>query len=356
MISIICPTRNESGNIRLLLKKINDYVKIKYEIIFVDDDSSDGTVEIIKKISKKNSDVRVISRFKEKNLSSAVALGISSAKYDYVIVIDADLQHDIANINTMYEVAIKQNMDLVISSRFVDNDEKGYSKNRELLSIFGNKVINKVLSKKLSDPLSGCFLIKTSFFNTIKHKLILRGYKILFDILTSCNLEKYNLIEVPIKFHKRHFGESKLSKKVIFDFILSYLLRITNRIIPINFFKFSIVGLFGVGIHLIILNFLLEQYYTSFAISQFIAALITMNLNFYLNNNFTFVEDKLIKYSAFKGLIKFILFCSIGALISARVGSFFFDLTEYTNLSAFIGIVFGSITNYVLNRNFTWKR
>jgi len=52
MISIICPTRNESGNIRLLLKKINDYVKIKYEIIFVDDDSSDGTVEIIKKISK----------------------------------------------------------------------------------------------------------------------------------------------------------------------------------------------------------------------------------------------------------------------------------------------------------------
>jgi len=53
MISIICPTRNESGNIRLLLKKINDYVKIKYELIFVDDDSSDGTVEIIKKISKK---------------------------------------------------------------------------------------------------------------------------------------------------------------------------------------------------------------------------------------------------------------------------------------------------------------
>jgi len=161
---------------------------------------------------------------------------------------------------------------------------------------------------------------------------------------------------VPIKFHKRKHGESKLSKKVIIDFILSYFLRFFSKVIPLSFLKFSIVGLLGVGIHLIILNLLLLHYTFSFGISQFFAALITMNINFYLNNNYTFADDKLIKFSAFKGLIKFILFCSVGALISASVGSFLFDLTEYIYFSALMGIIFGSITNYVLNASFTWKK
>ena len=356
MISIICPTRNESGNIKLLVKKIHESVKIKHEIIFVDDDSTDGTIEVLKTISKNNNSIRLISRFKERDLSSAVALGISSAVYDYTAVIDADLQHDISNIMKMYDLAKKQKLDLVLSSRFLDNEKKGYSKQRETLSIVGNNFINKLISKRLTDPLSGCFLVKTTFFQQIKHKLILKGYKILFDILSSCDLKNYKIAEVPIKFHKRKHGESKLSKKVIIDFILSYFLRFFSKVIPLSFLKFSIVGLLGVGIHLIILNLLLLHYTFSFGISQFYAALITMNINFYLNNNYTFADDKLIKFSAFKGLIKFILFCSVGALISASVGSFLFDLTEYIYFSALMGIIFGSITNYVLNASFTWKK
>ena len=182
MISIICPTRNESGNIKLLVKKIHESVKIKHEIIFVDDDSTDGTIEVLKTISKNNNSIRLISRFKERDLSSAVALGISSAVYDYTAVIDADLQHDISNIMKMYDLAKKQKLDLVLSSRFLDNEKKGYSKQRETLSIVGNNFINKLISKRLTDPLSGCFLVKTTFFQQIKHKLILKGYKILFDI------------------------------------------------------------------------------------------------------------------------------------------------------------------------------
>ena len=80
-----------------------------------------------------------------------------------------------------------------------------------------------------------------------------------------------------------------------------------------------------------------------------------MNINFYLNNIYTFKEQKLIKLMAISGLLKFILFCSIGAFISSAIGSFFYDITLNINFSGIMGIIFGSITNYVLNLKFTWK-
>lgn len=355
MLSIICPTRNESGNIKLLIKKIEETIDFDHEIIFVDDNSNDGTVELIKQTALENRRIKIISRFKEKNLSSAVALGISSALFKYAIVIDADLQHDISNIKRMYDEAYNSELDLVISSRFLENNNLGYSKKREYLSRVGNNFINKLTNHPLTDPLSGCFLINVEFFEKNKHRLILKGYKILFDILSSYDLKDTKLKEIPINFYDRNSGESKLSNKVIYEFILSYLIRIIEKIFPLNFIKFGLVGLIGVLFHLIILNFFIGYQNFSFGISQYLAALMTMTLNFYLNNIFTFKDNKLVKLGFYRGLVKFIIFCSLGAFISAAIGDYVFSSTGYVNLAALIGIIFGSITNYVLNYRFTWN-
>lgn len=355
MISIICPTRNESENIRLLIKKIHEHVKIKHEIIFVDDDSTDGTVKTLKEFSKKNSDIRVISRFQEKNYSSALALGISSAIYDYAAIVDADLQHDIKNIEKMYRHAKKNNLDIVISSRFKEIQKLGLSKFRVFLSKFSNSLINKVIKLQLTDPGSGCFLIKVSLFNTLKKNLILKGYKILFDILCCCDISKIKIDEISLKFHSRKKGESKLGSKIILQFLINYSFRFIDKYIPIRFIKFCFVGLIGVGIHLTILNSLLEFYQMNIGTAQFLSALVTMNFNFYFNNIFTFKNEILKKINYLKGTFKYIIFCSFGAIISASVAEYLYGITLHINFSAFIGIVFGSITNYVLNYRFTWN-
>ena len=355
MLSIICPTRNEVGNINLFIKKIEETIDFDHEIIFVDDNSTDGTVDLIKQIALVNRRIKIISRFKEKNLSSAVALGISSALFKYAVVIDAHLQHDISNIRRMYDEAYHSELDLVISSRFIENTNLGYSKKREYLTRVGNNFINKLTTHPLTDPLSGCFLINVEFFEKNKHRLILKGYKILFDIISSYNLKDIKLKEIPIKFYDRNSGESKLSNKVIYEFILSYVIRIIEKIMPLSFIKFGLVGLFGVLFHLIILNFFISYKNLSFGLSQYLAALMTMSLNYYLNNIFTFKEKKLVKLDFLWGLIKFNIFCSFGALISAAIGNFAYISTGYVNFAAFIGIIFGSITNYVLNNRFTWN-
>ena len=110
-VSIICPTLNEQDNIDMIYENISSIVKYDWELIFVDDNSTDLTTENIKRISRSDKRVRLISRVGRRGLSSAVSEGFLSAIYDLCIVIDADLQHDINNINTMTALAIKNSLD-----------------------------------------------------------------------------------------------------------------------------------------------------------------------------------------------------------------------------------------------------
>ena len=129
------------------------------------------------------------------------------------------------NINIMTNLALKKSLDVVVSSRFKNQQILSLSRNRENLSRIGNNLIDLILDRKLTDPLSGCFLINKEKYMRLHHELFLSGFKILFDILSSKSGRLLKVDEVPIRFLKRHSGTSKLKK------IINYW-KICNIITP----------------------------------------------------------------------------------------------------------------------------
>ena len=251
-ISIVCPTLNEEKNVAVLYEKIKSIVKFPWELIFVDDDSKDQTRLNIQKICRKDPRVKFINRIGRKGLSSAVAEGILCSIYDWCVIIDADLQHDINNINKMILHANKNNIDIVISSRLINSKNKGLSRNRAKISQAGNRLINLILKKKLNDPLSGCFLIRKSSYELLHKTLILSGFKILFDILSSPLAKNLKVSEIPITFLPRHAGDSKLQHSIILEFLGACAVRLVEKIFPIIFLKFCLIGILGVLFHYLI--------------------------------------------------------------------------------------------------------
>ena len=353
-ITIVCPTLNEEKNIAPLYEKILDLVKGQWELIFVDDNSSDLTREEVQKLARIDHRVRLINRVGRKGLASAAAEGFLCAMHDQCILLDADLQHDINNINAMAIEASRQNFDLVISSRFKEGQVLGLSAKRTQLSKTGNRMIDMILPRSLTDPRSGCFLIKKDVYLKLHRELILSGFKILFDILSCPSGRGLSVSEVPIKFLDRHTGESKLRKSVLLEFMGTYVMRAIERFIPLTFIKFSLIGGLGILFHYVILTFLLGLNVLDFSASQLTTSYVVMISNFLLNNKYTFSDKRLHGGQLLIGLIKFMFFCSFGALISLAF-AFYLKGAGFSLVAAgVLGTIAGSLWNYALNIFYTW--
>lgn len=219
MITIIIPTLNEKKNIKVIYEKLRS-LTIVSEVIFVDDNSHDGTFKEIEIISNINNKFRGILRDdKEKNLSASVLAGVFEAKNKLVLVMDSDLQHNINYILKMYQLLQKKSCDIVIASRFMSNKISGnLGIIRTILSRFCIFLIKLFFKKKTSDPLSGFFLCKKDLITKEYKKFYLRGFKILFDILYNGN-DYIKIQDIPIVFEKRINEKSKFNYKVMIIFI-----------------------------------------------------------------------------------------------------------------------------------------
>ena len=140
MITILVPVFEEKNNILKFVNKISKILKdFNFEILFIDDDSKDGSLEELKKISAKYSFVNFISRkSKNRDLTESLKLGITNIDTDLICVTDCDLQHDVDKIPSMIGKIINENYDLIIGSRFINkNDNIGLSLNRKINSKLG---------------------------------------------------------------------------------------------------------------------------------------------------------------------------------------------------------------------------
>ncbi len=221
-LSIIIPIYKESRNIQRLAKDITNYIDIKnYEILFIDDNSNDGTAEILKSLSEENRNIKYIIRKEEKiDLSKSCILGFENSLFDNILVMDGDLQHDPSNINKLIEVYAAKNADIVVGSRNLFNKKnEGLGLIRLASSKFLILLISLLLNKKTEDPMSGFFIFKKKIYELNKNKLFAKGYKILFDLIYASN-EKLKIIDVDINFRKRTEGSSKMGFKIIFILIL----------------------------------------------------------------------------------------------------------------------------------------
>lgn len=217
-LSIISPTFNEAENVPRLVSEISRSMDgIDYEILIVDDNSPDLTWSVAQDISLENPRVRVLRRKQNPGLGPAVIDGFNAATGDVVACIDADLQHDPSILPRMVD-ELGGGSDFVVGSRYVDGGGTGnWNLLRRMESLFATKLAQVFLGIQLKDPMSGYFVMRREDFSAIQKKLNAKGFKILLEILAK--LQPSNVREVPYTFRTRAAGESKLSGKVVFQYL-----------------------------------------------------------------------------------------------------------------------------------------
>ena len=228
-LSVVVPTFNESGNVELLVKKIDEALTgIEHDIIFIDD-STDDTPDILKRLSEENPGVRFEHRENEKGLATAVIRGFAIADGDFLACMDADLQHPPEILRPMY-AALRSGADMCIPSRLIKGGSDGglnlYRKFVSGTARWMGKVLLPCL-KDISDPTSGLFMFRKEMLEGADLQPV--GWKIMVEVLA---MTKYELIvEIPYSFHDRNSGESKLSKDATKEYI-EQLFGLRKRALP----------------------------------------------------------------------------------------------------------------------------
>jgi dolichol-phosphate mannosyltransferase len=355
-LSIVIPTLNEVGNIELLCNKISTTLKeVNWEIVFVDDNSTDGTKELLEQMSSQYQNISAIHRIDRKGLSSACIEGMSASKAPIVAVMDADLQHDETLLPFMYAKFTDSTLDIAVASRFAAGANLGkFSAKREFISNTGNLLSRLIIKAHLSDPLSGFFMLRKRIFLELSPRLYGKGFKILLDIFASSK-RPLKFTEVPLKFGSRHSGESKLDTTVVLEFVGLLLHKLFGKVVPVRFILFCLVGLTGLAVHLIVLSLFQLFINTQFILSQTIATYVAMTSNYFLNNSFTYRDKKLHGKQLFLGLMSFYLVCSLGALINIGFAELLYQKNIHWTIAGAAGALIGAIWNYILSSMFTWK-
>lgn len=358
-ISIIVPTYNESNNIEPLIRKIEAALpSVDWEIIFVDDDSPDGTTQVVRQLAANDQRLRCICRVGRRGLSSACIEGMLSSSSPYMAVLDADMQHDISLLSSLLNCVRNENYDIAIGSRYVKGGSAGagLTNLRRKISQVGCYLGNWVTGEKLTDPMSGFFVIRRQVFEETVRNLSGRGFKILVDIFASAS-RKMRFVELPYVMEKRVSGESKLSEAVIFHYLIVILTKGVFKALPLRYLMFALVGLSGVGVHLLVLWALHQQASFQFLNAYVIAALSAMTSNYYFNNKITFLENSMAGIPFYRGLVRFYAICGLGAMLSAMVSSYMYEELELSWLYAGgVGVIFSSVWNFSLSSIYVWER
>lgn len=270
-LSIIVPTRNESGNVEPLLRRVQTAVRgLDVEVIFVDD-SSDDTPDTIRRVSPCFPfPVRVVARPPERRngLGKAVVEGMMAAQGDWLCVMDGDLQHPPEVIPQLLDHAFATQSTLVAASRLTaGGGTEGLSFRRKLIS-YGLAALSHVVFpkrlKQITDPLTGFFLVRRDALNPAE--LQPEGFKILLEVLVrSPNL---HVSEVPFEFAERNAGESKAnSREALLLFKQMFRLGLASQL---HFLRFATVGVSG----LVVNNLLLSLFVELLGIHYLIAAVL----------------------------------------------------------------------------------
>jgi dolichol-phosphate mannosyltransferase len=357
VLSIVVPTFNERENVSVLVDRIAAALPYdEWEIVFVDDDSTDGTPDVLLGLCRKYRNVRMLRRIGRRGLSSAVIEGVLSTSAPFVAVLDADLQHDEKILPQMLNVLKSGEAELVVGSRYTDGGGLGdWDERRKQISRIATQLTKLVIDVDLSDPMSGFFAVKRSTFELAVRDLSAQGYKILLDIIASSPKPPV-VRELPYVFATRAHGESKLDALVALEYVNLIIDKLFGKWIPVRFVLFAAIGVLGIFVHMAALASLLAIG-ALFVYGQTAAALTAMTFNFFLNNLLTY-RDKRIKgvIPLTRGLLSFLAVCSLGAVANVGIANVLFHRDYNWWASALAGILVGAVWNYSATSVFTWRR
>ena len=355
-LSVVVATLDERENVCELISRLHLALKgVRWEVIFVDDDSSDGTADVLRQVATHDPHVRCIRRIGRKGLSSACIEGILSSSAPYVAVMDADLQHDESLLPLMLDALKSGDVDLAIASRYMEGGGVGdWAADRVGLSNLATRIGKGCLHIDVTDPMSGFFAMPRPMFEAQARSLSGLGFKLLLDFLSSAP-SSLRVRELPYRFGARRAGRSKMSAKVAWQFLFMLLDKQVGRIVPARFLVFGLVGLLGVAVHYVVLVAALQVLQLEFFRAQAVATAAAMVFNYSLNNVLTHADRAFRGWQWLTGLWSFVLVCGVGALANVGVASFLFSKDSGWHWAAAAGIMVGAVWNYAVSARYTWK-
>jgi dolichol-phosphate mannosyltransferase len=356
-LTVIVPTFNERENVEILVRRVAAALDgVDWEIVFVDDDSPDSTWQRLREMAQNNRRVRLLQRIGRRGLASAVIEGALSSSAPLIAVMDADLQHDEALLPRMLDEIKAGGLDIVIGSRFVEGARVGNLACLRLkMSELANRLGRLVIHAELTDPMSGFFMMRRLSFDRSVHRLSGMGFKILLDLFASSR-EPLRFRELPYSFRQRTRGSSKFDSFVMWEYLTLLADKAIGNIIPIRFLLFSLVGAFGIFVHLSTLGGALHIAGLEFTAAQVLATVAAMTSNFFLNNVLTYRDQRLHGIEMLWGLISFYLICSVGVIGNVGIANLIYERHESWWLAGGAGALIGVVWNFAASSIFTWHR
>jgi dolichol-phosphate mannosyltransferase len=356
-LSIVVPTYNERANIPILVERLAHVLAgCDWEVLFVDDNSPDGTAAVARALGETDGRVRCMRRIGRRGLAGACLEGMLGSQARYLAVMDADLQHDEGLLAAMLEHLRGGDCDLVVASRYLGGGSAaGLSKQRARASRFANMLVHRLLGIDLTDPMSGHFMIRRDAFEPLAPAISSQGFKILLDILAT-KPGSLRVVELPSSFHERRHGESKLDSKVALDFAALLTAKLTNDAVSARFLLFCLVGTSGLVVHLLVLSLATQLAAIAFGAAQAIATVCAITWNFVLNNMFTYRDQRLAGWRFLTGLLRFQVICAIGAVSNVGIATWIYDYDSRWWLAGLAGALIGTVWNFVVSAAFVWRQ
>jgi len=353
-VTVIIPTYREAENLPELFSRLAAVRKSRLpglDVLVMDDDSGDGTPDVMAALHIPWA--RLVTRRENRGLSPAVIDGFKLATGDILAVMDADLSHPPEALPDLVE-AILRGADFAIGSRYVPG--AGTAENwgwfRRLNSRIATLLARPFTS--VSDPMSGFFAFPRRILET-GTPLNPIGYKIGLEVLVKCRCRQ--VVEIPIFFDQRHRGQSKLSFREQWRYLL-HLRRLAMFKYDhlAHFAHFGLVGFLGTGVNLAVLT-ILDWVGIPIRLSVALAILTAMIFNYFLNRWITFTDGP--KGSIPRQLAAFIAACSFGAVVNYAVTLSVIAVwplaSRFPQIASVIGILSGLVFNYLSSRFWVFR-
>ncbi len=356
-VSIIIPSLNERENIPIVVERLEALLAgRKWEAVFVDDDSRDGSLEVLMSLARTKPHVRFIRRIGRRGLSSACLEGMASSVADIFAVMDCDLQHDETILPKMLAAFEEDpSLELAVGTRYAD--EGGgvgeWSKARIFISRLATNLGSLARKTELTDPMSGFFAIRREVFEQTVRQMTGKGFKILLDMVLSAG-RPLKTREFPYEFRARQHGQSKLDIVVGFEYLYLLADKIFGRFVPVSFVVYVLAGLSGLFLHLAALGILFRYVGIAFVSAQLTATLVAMVSNFLVNNSVTFRQQRLKGARLLPGLLAYIAICGLGAIVNVQASEYLFENQIPWWFAGAAGALVGAVWNYAVSTQIVW--